>query len=98
MYASIFLALFFLAYQKSPGYIQILPFLGFLGYRLFPPLFKAIQTQEPKYIGKSVKAAVLSLILVNATLATAFSGWPIGLVILLLLPISLGLAKKFAVT
>jgi len=41
---------------------------------------------------------VLSLIVVNATLATAFSGWPIGLVILLLLPISLGLAKKFAVT
>jgi 4-hydroxybenzoate polyprenyltransferase len=98
MYASIFLALFLLAYQKSPGYLQILPFLAFLGYRLFPPLLKAIRTQEPKYIGKSVKAAVLSLILVNATLATAFSGWPIGLVILLLLPISLGLAKKFAVT
>lgn len=98
MYASIFLALFLLAYQKSPGYLQILPFLAFLGYRLFPPLLQAIRTQEPKYIGKSVKAAVLSLILVNATLGTAFSGWPIGLVILLLLPISLSLAKKFAVT
>ena len=98
MYTSIFVAIFILAFEKSPGYLQILPFLGFLGYRLFPPLLRAIRTQEPRYIGKSVKAAVLSLIVVNATLATAFSGWPIGLVILLLLPISLGLAKKFAVT
>ena len=98
MYASIFLAIFFLAYEKSPGYLQILPFLAFLGYRLFPPLLKAIRTQEPRYIGKSVKAAVLSLIVVNASIATAFSGWPIGLLILVLLPISLVLAKKFAVT
>jgi 4-hydroxybenzoate polyprenyltransferase len=41
---------------------------------------------------------VLSLIVVNASIATAFSGWPIGLLILVLLPISLGFAKKFAVT
>lgn len=98
MYASIFVAIFFLAFEKSPGYLQIIPFLAFLGYRLFPPLLRAIRTQEPQYIGKSVKAAVLSLIVVNASLATAFSGWPIGLLILVLLPISLGLAKKFAVT
>ena len=98
MYASIFLTIFLLAYAKSPGYLQILPFLAGLGYMLFPPLLRAIWTQEPKYIGKSVKAAVLSLILVNASLATAFSGWPIGVLILLLLPLSLGLAKKFAVT
>jgi 4-hydroxybenzoate polyprenyltransferase len=98
MYVSIFLTIFLLAYAKSPGYLQILPFLAGLGYMLFPPLLRAIRTQEPKYIGKSVKAAVLSLILVNASLATAFSGWPIGLLILLLLPLSLGLAKKFAVT
>jgi len=98
MYTTIFVAIFILAFEKSPGYLQILPFLAFLGYRLFPPLFQAIQTQEPRYIGKSVKAAVLSLIVVNASIATAFSGWPIGLLILVLLPISLGLAKKFAVT
>ena len=98
MYTSIFVAIFILAFEKSPGYLQILPFLAFLGYRLFPPLLQAIRTQEPQYIGKSVKAAVLSLIVVNSALATAFSGWPTGLLILVLLPISLGLAKKFAVT
>lgn len=98
MYTSIFVSIFILAFEKSPGYLQILPFLAFLGYRLFPPLVRAIRTQKPEYIGKSVKAAVLSLIVVNASIATAYSGWPIGLVILLLLPISLRLAKKFAVT
>jgi 4-hydroxybenzoate polyprenyltransferase len=98
MYASIFVAIFVLAYLESPGYLQVLPFLVLLGYMIFPPLAKAIHTQEPKFIGKSVKAAVISLIIVNASLASAFSGWPIGIIVLLLLPISLWLAKKFAVT
>ncbi|MBA4302025.1 4-hydroxybenzoate polyprenyltransferase [Algoriphagus alkaliphilus] len=98
MYASIFLAIFGMAYLESPGYLQVIPFLGLLGYMIFPPLAKAIRTQEPKFIGKSVKAAVISLIIVNASIAAAFSGWPIGIIVLLLLPISLWLAKKFAVT
>lgn len=98
MYTSIFVAIFALAYLESPGYLQVLPFLALLAYMIFPPLAKAIRTQEPKFIGKSVKAAVISLIIVNASLASAFSGWPIGIIVLLLLPISLWLAKKFAVT
>ncbi|WP_332914207.1 UbiA-like protein EboC [Algoriphagus boritolerans] len=98
MYASIFVVIFGLAYLESPGYLQVLPFLALLGYMLFPPLMKAIRTQEPKFIGKSVKAAVIALIIVNASIATAFSGWPIGIIVLLLLPLSLWLAKKFAVT
>ena len=98
MYASIFLAIFGLAYLESPGYLQVIPFLALLGYMLFPPLVKAVRTQEPKFIGKSVKAAVITLIIVNASVATAFSGWPIGIIVLLLLPVSLWLAKKFAVT
>lgn len=98
MYASIFVAIFALAYLESPGYLQVVPFLALLGYMIFPPLAKAIRTQEPKFIGKSVKAAVISLIIVNASIASAFSGWPIGIIVLLLLPISLWLAKKFAVT
>ena len=98
MYASIFLAIFGMAYLESPGYLQVIPFLALLGYMIFPPLAKAIRTQEPKFIGKSVKAAVISLIIVNASIAAAFSGWPIGIIVLLLLPISLWLAKKFAVT
>ena len=98
MYASIFLLIIAMAYIKSPFYYQVLPFLALLAYMIFPPLAKAIRTQEPKFIGKSVKAAVISLIIVNASIASAFSGWPVGIIVLLLLPISLWLAKKFAVT
>lgn len=77
---------------------EVLPFLAFLSYMIFPPLIKAIRSQNPKLIGKSVKAAVISLIIVNASIAAAFAGWKIGIIVLLLLPISLWLAKKFAVT
>jgi 4-hydroxybenzoate polyprenyltransferase len=98
MYVAIIGAILVLAYFQSPGFWFVLPFLGLLGYMIFPPLSKAIATQDPKLIGKSVKAAVISLIIVNASIASAFSGWPIGLVVLILLPISLWLAKKFAVT
>jgi hypothetical protein len=98
MYASIFVAIMVMAYLRSPWYLQVVPFLALLGYMIFPPLAKAIRTQEPKFIGKSVKAAVISLIIVNASIAAAFSGWPVGIIVLLLLPISLWLAKKFAVT
>lgn len=77
---------------------EVLPFLALLSYMVFPPLIKAIRTQDPKLIGKSVKAAVISLIIVNASIAAAFAGWQIGIIVLLLLPISLWLAKKFAVT
>lgn len=98
MYVLIIVAILGLAYVKSPGFWQVIPFLGLLSYMIFPPLLKAIKFQEPKLIGKSVKAAVISLIIVNASIASAFSGWPIGIIVLLLLPISLWLAKKFAVT
>ncbi|MFC5626588.1 UbiA-like protein EboC [Algoriphagus winogradskyi] len=77
---------------------EVLPFIALLCYMIFPPLIRAIRSQNPKLIGKSVKAAVISLIIVNASLASAFAGWQIGLFVLLLLPISLWLAKKFAVT
>ncbi len=78
--------------------LEVIPFLALLSYMIFPPLIRAIQSQNPKLIGKSVKAAVISLIIVNASIAGAFAGWKIGIIVLLLLPISLWLAKKFAVT
>lgn len=98
MYASILLFVAGLAFIQKDHWWESLPFLILLAYFIFPPLVKAIKKQEPALIGKSVKAAVLALILVNASLAAAFSGWVVGLVILLLLPVSLRLAKVFAVT
>jgi 4-hydroxybenzoate polyprenyltransferase len=98
MYSFIILLILAASYLYSPNYWQTIPFLIGLAFMIFPPLIKAIRTQEPKLIGKSVKAAVISLIILNASLSAAFSGWKIGLIVLLLLPVSLWLAKKFAVT
>jgi hypothetical protein len=77
---------------------QVIPLILLFGYMILPPLWKAMQLQEPALIGKAVKAGVIALILMNATLAAAFAGIWIGLAILPLLPLSLWLAKKFAVT
>ncbi|AEL25131.1 UbiA-like protein EboC [Cyclobacterium marinum] len=98
IYAVIVGFIFLLAYSNIENWWESLPFLALLSYFIFPPLVKALKYKEPSLIGKSVKAAVLALIIVNAAIAVAFAGWIVGLVILLLLPLSLQLAKGFAVT
>lgn len=61
--------------------------------------YKAITDNQPKNIMNAVRMGVLSLIPLDAAMAAGFSGkiW-LGLVVLLLLPLSIALAKKFAVT
>ena len=98
MYGSIVVVLILLAFHSEIQWWQVLPFVLLFAYFIFPPLFKAMKKQEPQLIGKAVKAGVISLIILNASLAAAFAGWMYGIVVLLLLPISLGIAKKFAVT
>jgi len=98
MYVIVILAISSIPIINGNGFFEVIPFLLLLCYMIFPPLIKAIRTQEPKLIGKSVKAAVISLIIVNSSIAAAFAGWMIGLIVLALLPISLWLARKFAVT
>jgi hypothetical protein len=98
MYFIVIIVIGAMPFVHSTPVWEVLPFLGLLSYMIFPPLIKAIRSQNPKLIGKSVKAAVISLIIVNASITAAFAGWKIGIIVLLLLPISLWLAKKFAVT
>lgn len=78
--------------------ITTIPFLILFLLLIFPPLINAIKAPIGKNIGKAVKAAVISLIVMNASWAAAFGSLPIALIILLLLPLSLWLAKLFAVT
>ncbi|MEN7550262.1 UbiA-like protein EboC [Rapidithrix thailandica] len=75
-----------------------LPFLMLFAYLIFPPLVKAIRKQRPQLIGRAVKAGVLSLIVMDSAIAAGFAGIQYGLLILLLLPVSMLLAKAFAVT
>jgi len=86
------------SHENGIGAWQVIPLIVLFGYMILPPLWKAMQRQEPALIGKSVKAGVIALIVMNAALAAAFAGIWIGLAILPLLPLSLWLAKKFAVT
>lgn len=64
----------------------------------FPPLFKALKHPIGKNIGRAVKAGVLALILMNAAWAAAFGSFTIALIILALLPVSILIARLFAIT
>lgn len=65
---------------------------------IFPPLRNAIRNPQGKFIGKAVKVAVLALIVMDAAWAVAFGAFYMALTIILLLPLSVLLAKAFAVT
>lgn len=77
---------------------MLLPFaVLWIGMNLKAKL-KAITENEPQNIMKAVKMGVISLIPLNASYVAGFSNWMFGLAVLLLLAISIMLAKKFAVT
>jgi 1,4-dihydroxy-2-naphthoate octaprenyltransferase len=65
---------------------------------IYPPLYRAYLEPIGKNIGKAVKAGVLALIVMNASWAASFGALYLAIVIVLLLPISILLAKLFAVT
>ena len=58
----------------------------------------AISVNKPIMIKRAVKMGVISIIPLNATYVAGFSHWQLGIVVLLLLPISILAARKFAVT
>lgn len=98
MYALIVLMLIALSFTTPVPFWQVLPFLVLLCYMIFPPLLQALKTPKPQLIGKSVKAGVISQIVVNSALSSMFAGWQFGVLVVLLLPLSLWIARKFAVT
>jgi hypothetical protein len=74
--------------------VFLIPFI----WIIFRPLLRAIQQPIGKNIGAAVKAGVLSLILLDAAWAATFSTFFVALLIACLLPLSMWLAKIFAVT
>jgi len=73
-------------------------FLIAFAWMIFKPLFVAIKDPVGRNIGKAVKAGVISLILMDAAWASAYGQIYFALLIAALLPLSLWLAKRFAVT
>jgi len=103
LYAGAFLylivigAILYSAFLRQNIFYAALFLILFAGM-IFRPLFTAIKEPVGKNIGKAVKAGVISLILMDAAWASAYGQIFFAMLIALLLPLSLWLAKRFAVT
>ncbi|MEH2415669.1 UbiA-like protein EboC [Nostoc sp.] len=89
-----------LALGLLPEYTAIaaLPFAALLAIRVLPNFIKAAREPVAQNIRNAVKIGVLSLIILDATVASGFAGLYYGLLVLILLPVSMKLAQLFAVT
>lgn len=96
LYAFVIACILFIAHSKGFFLLTIVFVIPFY-LMIFNPLFKTLDDPIGKNIGKSVKAGVIALILLNAAWASAFGIWYIALIIVALLPLSLWLNKTFTV-
>lgn len=78
--------------------LAALPFVVLLAIRVLLPFINATGKPSPENIRIAVRAGILSLIVLDATVAAGFASLPYGLIVLLLLPLSMTLSKIFAVT
>lgn len=98
LYALVIFGVLTLVILETEQMVQTFPFIILFAFLVYRPLLNAYRLNSPENIKKAVIAGVLSLIVLDATLAVGFSVWWYGLLILLLLPLSMLLSKLFAVT
>jgi len=98
LYGVVVLAILGILFLTPIPVWQSLPFWLFFVWLIFPPLVRAYRDPQPRHIGRAVKAGVIALIVMDATIAAAFAGVLYGLLVLALLPVSRLLARYFAVT
>ncbi|MFH5884465.1 UbiA-like protein EboC [Halalkalibaculum sp. DA3122] len=91
-------ALIVLGLHSSYEFMVAVPFVILFAAAVFPPFLKAALNPNPAFIRQAVKRGVICLILLNSALAAGFGGFFLGLFVAMLLPVSAGLAKIFAVT
>jgi 4-hydroxybenzoate polyprenyltransferase len=75
-----------------------LPFIVTHFYLIFSKIIVAIKSPIGQNIGKTVKIGVLTLILMNTAWVSLSGQWEMAIFVVLLLPVSILLGKKFAVT
>ncbi len=97
LYALVIGCIGLVAIKKGTA-LPTLLFLVPFAWMIFRPLITAMREPVGKNIGKAVKAGVIALILMNASWAAAYNSLYLALIIVLLLPLSLWLARLFAVT
>ncbi|MBD2091338.1 UbiA-like protein EboC [Microcoleus sp. FACHB-1515] len=74
------------------------PFILLFAALILPAFVKATRDPSAETIRNAVRSGVLSLIVMDAAIAAGFAGWIYGAIVLLLLPVSISLARVFAVT
>jgi 4-hydroxybenzoate polyprenyltransferase len=97
LYLIVIGAILYSAFLRQNIFYAALFLILFAGM-IFRPLVTAIKEPVGKNIGKAVKAGVISLILMDAAWASAYGQIFFAMLIAMLLPLSLWLAKRFAVT
>ncbi|HEX7071585.1 MAG TPA: UbiA-like protein EboC [Rhodothermales bacterium] len=81
-------------FSLLPSLPFLLPFVGFV----LPAFVRAARRRDADSIRRAVRTGVLFLILLDASVAAGFGGLAFGVVTAALLPVSLFLARLFAVT
>lgn len=84
--------------QQADKLLYMLPFVLVHAYLIFSKLTKAIKNPIGPNIGQTVKTGVLTLILMNAAWVSVSEQYYMAFATLALLPISMWMGKKFAVS
>lgn len=99
LYSLVLIFLLTISYISGFKILNAFPFIVYWLISVYYPLMEAIKSKaNPHKIMLSVKAGVISTIILNAGIAAGFSNFLYGIILLILLFVSLYLAKKFAVS
>lgn len=98
LYAMVIFMVLMIIPDIRTQWVSLFPFMGLFIFLIYNPLIRAYRVNSPENIKKAVVSGVLSIIVLDASLAVGFDSWQFGLIVLLLLPLSYVLAKIFAVT
>lgn len=80
-------------------FFMLMPFIIYFFHKVLKPTLLAINGGgKPELVMKAVKSAVIGVIIVDASVAVIFLGIIYGVIILVLMPSSIYLSKRFAVT
>lgn len=96
LYSIVILTLLYFTYS-SKNYLALV-FILLFSLMIGSPVSKALKTLQPQDVRKAVKFGVLALILMNASWIAISGHWLLALAVCAILPVSIFLAKKFAVT
>jgi 4-hydroxybenzoate polyprenyltransferase len=98
LFAAVVVALAAFEGTSELRWLRLLPFLALLIAKVGPPLWRAYRTPHAATIRAAVHAGVVSLIVLDAAIASAYGGVILGAAILSLTVVAGELARLFPVT